>query len=112
MTVKVNIQKVKRLQGANIITGPQIHRKHRESKEKVNYSDFFEKKNYGLTLAKWASTKNVFFKYDILKQKNLSFDIKLNKFCMGEDQLFFSILNKMGNKILWYEKIIVFENFS
>jgi hypothetical protein len=28
---------------------------------------------------------------------------------MGEDQLFFSVLNKMGNKILWYEKIIVFE---
>ena len=28
---------------------------------------------------------------------------------MGEDQLFFSTLNKMGNKIFWYEKIIVFE---
>ena len=106
----VNIQKIKRLQGANIITGPQIHRKHRESEEKlINYSDFFEKKNYGLTIAKWASTNNVFFKYNILKQKNLSFDIKLNKFGMGEDQLFFSTLNKMGNKILWYEKIIVFE---
>jgi hypothetical protein len=48
----VNIQKVKRLQGANIITGPQIHRKRRESKEKLlNYSDFFEKKNYGYDIS-------------------------------------------------------------
>jgi len=106
----VNIQKIKRLQDANIITGPQIHKKYRESDERlINFTDFFEKKNYGLTQTTWASTNNVFFKYNILKQKNLSFDIKLNKFGMGEDQLFFSTLNKLGNKILWYEKIIVYE---
>ena len=106
----VNIEKIRRLQYANIITGPQIHKKHKGSEDKlINYSDFFEKKNYGLTQTKWASTNNVFFKYDILKKKNLLFDFKLNKFGMGEDQLFFSTLNKMGNKIFWYEKIIVFE---
>lgn len=106
----VNIEKIKRLHYANIITGPQIHKKYIGPEEKlINYSDFFEKKNYGFALVKWASTNNVFFKYNILKKKNLLFDIKLNKFGMGEDQLFFSTLNKMGNKILWYDKIIVLE---
>ena len=37
------------------------------------------------------------------------FDEKLNKFGIGEDQLFFSILNQKGFKIYWSESIKVYE---
>ena len=37
--------------------------------------------------------------------------IKLNKFLMGEDQLFFSQLNKMGHKIIWSNNIKVYEDY-
>ncbi len=105
----VNILKIKKLKSANIVTGPQIHKKKIKSQDNsINYSDFFEKKNNDLTTTQWAATNNVFFKYNILKRNDLKFDINLNKFG-GEDQLFFSMLNKMGNKIYWHEKIIVYE---
>ena len=38
----------------------------------------------------------VFLKYDIIKKHKLVFDKTLNKFGIGEDQLFFLKLNNYG----------------
>ena len=92
---------------ADVITGPQLY----EGRNKNNYMFIFEKKyKKNLIRVKWAASNNVFFKFNILKQqKNITFDKNLNKFGMGEDQLFFSILNKIGYKIYWSQKVIVTE---
>jgi succinoglycan biosynthesis protein ExoM len=107
----INVLKIKQNKKASIITGPQLHKNPIDYKGKGhgNYQDLFEKKFEKSTEVKWAATNNVFFKYDILKKNQIYFDIKLNKFGMGEDQLFFSILNKKGNKIFWHEEIKVYE---
>ena len=39
----------------------------------------------------------------------MNFDKNLNKFGIGEDQLFFSIMNKIGYKIYWSKNIFVTE---
>ena len=106
----INVLKIKNIYKANIITGPQLHDKDSTyNKKKIIFSNYFEKKYQFLSEVRWASTNNVFFKYDILKKINLSFDLTLNKFGMGEDQLFFSILNDNNHKIFWYKNIKVFE---
>ena len=107
----INVLKIKQNKTASIITGPQLHKNSIDYRGKRygDYQDLFEKKFEKPTEVKWAATNNVFFKYDILKKNQIYFDIKLNKFGMGEDQLFFSILNKKGNKIFWCEKIKVYE---
>ena len=83
---------------AKIVSGPQINYKNNNSinlNHKFIYQKFFEKNYaYEIKKIKWAATNNIFMKYDILKKNNLYFDINLNKFKIGEDQLFFSILNK------------------
>ena len=95
---------------ADIVTGPQLYSKDSFNKDKINYTKFFEK-NYKKKFLKvnWAATNNVFFKYSILKSNNLKFDKNLNKFGMGEDQLFFSQLSKLGKNIFWSKNICVTE---
>jgi len=92
---------------ADVITGPQLY----EGGNKNNYMSIFEKKyKKNLIRVKWAASNNVFFKFNILKQqKNIKFDKNLNKFGMGEDQLFFSMISKIGYKIYWSPKILVTE---
>jgi len=92
---------------ADVITGPQLY----EGQSKNNHMFLFEK-NYKKKLLKvtWAASNNVFSKFDILKQeKNIKFDKNLNKFGMGEDQLFFSVISKIGYKIYWSQKVVVTE---
>ena len=102
-----NISKLLKKSDADVITGPQLY----ENNYQNNHMYLFEKK-YKKKLLKvnWAASNNVFFKFNILKQeKNLKFDQNLNKFGMGEDQLFFSIINKIGYKIFWSQKVFVTE---
>jgi succinoglycan biosynthesis protein ExoM len=98
---------------AKIVSGPQIHSKKNTSINSNNrfiYQNFFEKIYVNkIKKIKWAATNNIFMKYDILKKNNLYFDINLNKFKIGEDQLFFSMLNKKKNCIYWNKKAIVYE---
>ena len=102
-----NILKIIKKNKADIVTGPQIYT---ESKKNINYTKFFEKNyNTNIKKIKWAATNNVFFLYSIIYKKNLIFDKFLNKFGMGEDQLFFSILNRNGYKIYWGKNIKVYE---
>ena len=52
----------------------------------------------------------MFFLNTTLSKKNsLRFDIKLNNFWNGEDQLFFLQLSRLGKKIIWSKKINVTE---
>jgi len=95
------------------VSGPQIHYKKNNSvnlNHKFIYQQFFEK-NYAdkIKKIKWAATNNLFIRYNLLKKNNLHFDINLNKFKIGEDQLFFSMLNKNKNLIYWNKKVIVYE---
>jgi len=102
-----NIYKLLITTDADVLTGPQLY----GGKNKKNYTSLFEKKyKKKLLRVKWAASNNVLFKFDILKQeKNIKFDKNLNKFGMGEDQLFFSIINKIGYKIYWSKNIMVTE---
>jgi len=59
------------------------------------------------TNIKWASTNNVFFKSNVIRNK-INFNKKLNKIG-GEDQLFFHTLFKIGKKFFWNSKAIVYE---
>lgn len=96
----------------DIITGPQEYIENFKSiKTKINYAKFFEKKYKKKTSkVSWAATNNVIFKFNILSNNNLRFDYQLNKFGMGEDQLFFSLLKKQGFKIFWSDNVKVYEN--
>ena len=77
----------------------------------INYSHFFEKKyKEDIIRVNWAASNNVFLVYDIIKKHKLIFDKTLNKFGIGEDQLFFSKLNSFGHKIYWSKTIRVFED--
>ena len=104
-----NIFKLLKKVNADIITGPQKYQQNNRI-IKNNYSILFEK-NYkkSVVKVKWAATNNVFFSYDIIKNKKIIFDKLLNKFGMGEDQLFFSILGNKGHKIYWSQNIKVYE---
>ncbi len=107
-----NVFKVRKYTNAEIITGPQIPlRKSSSSKYNlINYSYFFEKKyKNSINRVNWAASNNVFLEYDVIKKHNLLFDKTLNKFGIGEDQLFFSKLNSYGHKIYWSKNIKVFE---
>ena len=106
----VNIFKLLHLVEVDIITGPQKYEQNKRGL-KNNYTSLFEK-NYKkkLVKVKWAATNNVFFRYNILKEsKKIKFDKNLNKFGMGEDQLFFSLMSKYGYKIYWSKNIFVTE---
>jgi succinoglycan biosynthesis protein ExoM len=98
---------------AKIVSGPQIHYKKNNSinlNYKFIYQKFFEKNyTHEIKKIKWAATNNIFMNYNILKKNNLYFDTNLNKFKIGEDQLFFLMLNKNKNCIYWNKKAIVYE---
>jgi len=103
----INILRIIELKKADIVTGPQIYFKE---KKDINYTKFFEKKyNLSIGRVKWAATNNVFFSYNAIKNTKLIFDKHLNKFGMGEDQLFFSILSQKGYKIYWSNNVKVYE---
>ena len=95
---------------ADVVTGPQKYERKNLISKNI-FSQIFEKKyKNNLEKVKWAASNNVFFKYSILyKLKNINFDKNLNKFGMGEDQLFFSLINKSGYKIYWSKNVYVTE---
>tara|TARA_Y100001970_G_scaffold287826_1_gene413461 strand:+ start:1178 stop:2089 length:912 start_codon:yes stop_codon:yes gene_type:complete len=105
-----NVIKTSKTFKADVITGPQVYQKNRINKNLINYSSFFEK-NYNNSVCEvnWAASNNVFINYSILKNNKLLFDINLNKFGIGEDQLFFSLLKKRGNSIYWNKNVKVYE---
>ena len=109
-----NVFKVMKFTGAEIVTGPQLplKKKYLHFSNKINYSQFFEKtyKKDTIKRVNWAASNNVFLKYDIIKKHNLIFDKTLNKFGIGEDQLFFSKIDSYGYKIYWSKTIKVFES--
>ena len=108
-----NVFKIINFTKAEIVTGPQLSLKKRllNKSNLINYSQFFEK-NYRENIKRvtWAASNNVFLVYDIIKKHKLIFDKSLNKFGIGEDQLFFSKLNSFGHKIYWSKTIKVFED--
>ena len=108
-----NVFKILKSTDAEIVTGPQIPLKKSSlnSSNLMNYSQFFEKKyRENINRVDWAASNNVFLEYDIIKKHKLFFDKALNKFGIGEDQLFFLKLNNYGHKIYWSKTIKVFEN--
>ena len=98
----LNFYKLDNKNKIEIITGPQIHNN--------KIANLFEK-DYKKSLAsvKWAATNNVAIKRKLLIKEKIFFDIALNKFGMGEDQLFFLKLKKKGYKILWSKNLKVKE---
>ncbi len=104
----VNFKKIINNHKAKIITGPQIHKINKKIDN--NLEIIFEKKiNKNKRFVNWAATNNVILSKKIILSSNLKFDINLNKFGMGEDQLFFLQLNKQGHQILWNNEIKVYE---
>tara|TARA_B110000238_G_C16136547_1_gene443988 strand:+ start:1489 stop:2397 length:909 start_codon:yes stop_codon:yes gene_type:complete len=100
-----NVLKIIKSYKADIVTGPQIYKN-----DQKNISKIFEKKvNKNNSQVNWAASNNVLFKKIIIQKENIFFDKNLNKFGIGEDQLFFSILNKLGYKIIWSNTLKVYE---
>ena len=108
-----NVFKIIKSTNAEIVTGPQLPLKknYLNKSNIINYSRFFEKKyKSNVQKVNWAASNNVFLEYNIIKKHKLIFDKTLNKFGVGEDQLFFSKLNNYGHKIYWSKSVRVFEN--
>ena len=108
-----NIVKTMKLTNADVVTGPQMYLKKKNLKKNlINYSEFFEKtyKAKKICRVTWSASNNVFLKYSIIKKNKLVFDKNLNKFGVGEDQLFFLLINKIGYKIYWNEDVKVYES--
>lgn len=77
-----------------IVSGPQIY------KSKKKFMKVFERNFQQGKKIFWASTNNVLFKKEILKNK-INFSEKVSKYGYGEDQLFFSKMSKKGEVIKW-----------
>ena len=104
----INFKKIININRVKIVTGPQVHKN--DIKINNNLEIIFEKKiNNDKKFVNWAATNNVIINKKVLLSSNLKFDINLNKFGMGEDQLFFLQLNKKGHQILWNKEIKVYE---
>ena len=102
-----NSLKTIKLKNADVVTGPQVYL----NKKVSNYSKLFEK-NYGnkkIYSVQWAASNNVLINYKIIKKNKLFFDKKLNKFGVGEDQLFFLKISNIGYKIFWDKNVKVYE---
>ncbi len=103
----VNFKKSINTHKIKIVTGPQIHKS--DEKIKDNLEIIFEKKIYkNKKFVNWAATNNVIVSKKLILSSNLKFDNNLNKFGMGEDQLFFLQLTKKGYQILWNKEIKVY----
>lgn len=108
-----NVFKTIKFTKAEIVTGPQLplKKKYLNSSKFINYPQFFEKKyKENLKRVSWAASNNVFLKYDIIIRHKLFFDKALNKFGIGEDQLFFLKLHSYGHAIYWSKTVKVFED--
>ena len=95
---------------ADVVTGPQLY--IGSLKRKIyNYSQIFEKEywNSKTQIVNWAASNNVMLDYKIIKKNKIFFDHNLNKFGVGEDQLFFLNISKIGYKIFWNKDIKVYE---
>lgn len=105
-----NAFKIIKFNKADVATGPQIYLGDQSNKI-INYSEIFEKQysRNKTQLVKWAASNNVIIDYKIIKKHNLLFNTKLNKFGVGEDQLFFSNISKKGYKIYWDKSVKVYE---
>jgi len=102
-----NSLKTVNLKKADVVTGPQVYLNNNI----INYSKLFEKnyKSKKICKVKWAASNNVFINYKIFKKKKLYFDKELNKFGVGEDQMFFLNINSSGYKIFWNKNVKVYE---
>ena len=99
-----NFKKLLKKTNSEILTGPQIYRNIN------NLGYLFEKKiKRNNSLVTWAASNNVIIKKKIISNKKIYFDNNLNKFGMGEDQLFFSKLHRLGHDIIWSKNIKVYE---
>ena len=78
----------------SIVGGPQLY-----NSKKAFFKALERSYNCGKDIS-WASTNNVFFKKSILKH-NLIFSENVTKYGFGEDQLFFTQLSRLGEKIKW-----------
>lgn len=108
-----NVFHIIKFTNAKIVTGPQLPLKknYLNKSNIINYSQFFEKKyKNNIQKVNWAASNNVFLEYNIIKKHKLVFDKALNKFGIGEDQLFFAKLNSYGYEIYWSKSVKVFEN--
>ena len=106
----VNSFKILKKYNADIVTGPQNYSKTDLSRKQINFTQFFEKTySKNILKVKWAATNNVLFRFKIIKNIKIKFDEELNKFGMGEDQLFFLQLSNYGNKIFYSKDIKVTE---
>lgn len=104
----INFKKIINVHKVKIVTGPQIHTNNKKFNK--NLEIIFEKViNDDRKFVSWAATNNVIINKKTLLSLNLKFDINLNKFGMGEDQLFFLQINKKGHQILWNKEIKVYE---
>lgn len=81
-------------ENCEIVTGPQLYLSNRA------YFRILERNFKSGQKLRWASTNNVFFKHKILKN-NIYFSNLVTKYGFGEDQLFFSQQNQLGNIIKW-----------
>ena len=77
-----------------IVGGPQFY------KSKKAFFRFFERNFQNKSWVSWVSTNNVFFEKSILNY-NLLFSNLVSQYGFGEDQLYFSRLTKLGEKIIW-----------
>ena len=98
----VNFYELIKKENIEILTGPQIHNNKKAYLFEKNYRQKF-------TEVKWAATNNVIIKKKILIREKIFFDPALNKFGMGEDQLFFLKLRRKGYKIFWSKNLRVIE---
>ena len=104
-----NIKQLIKETKSNIITGPQIYKKNYSKKIK-NLGELFEKKvKENKSNVSWAASNNVIIKKNIILKEKIYFDKNLNKFGIGEDQLFFLKFNKLGYNIIWSKDIKVYE---
>ena len=104
----VNFKKIINIHKVSIVTGPQIHKSN--TKNNNNLESIFERKiNDNKKFVNWAASNNVIINKNVLLSSNIKFDVNLNKFGIGEDQLFFLQLHKKGHQILWNKEIRVYE---
>ena len=107
-----NIKKIIKETKSKIITGPQIYKNNKKSHSKkiLNLGELFEKKiRKNKSNVNWAASNNVIIKKSIILNERIYFDKNLNKFGIGEDQLFFLKLYKLGYNIIWSSDIKVYE---
>tara|TARA_E500000178_G_scaffold342408_1_gene387602 strand:- start:7399 stop:8280 length:882 start_codon:yes stop_codon:yes gene_type:complete len=85
----------------DIVSGPQI------SVSNNIYMKVLERHETHKLQIRWASTNNIIFRKKAI-ENSFIFEKELNQIG-GEDQLFFLQLNKIGKRIIWNKKALVYE---